>query len=102
MSRLASYAARRGERGTIGHHAGPSHELIGIDNAMPPRNLGLVVLRGPNVVLISPTDGSAGTCCPLSYHATRESCDSGGRRSLMPAQRSRTLSHSEMRTCNKT
>lgn len=31
-----------------------------IDDAMPPRNLGLVVLRGPNVVLISPTDGSAG------------------------------------------
>lgn len=30
------------------------------DDAMPPRNLGLVVLRGPNVVLISPTDGSAG------------------------------------------
>ncbi|GFZ44668.1 U6 snRNA-associated Sm-like protein LSm7 [Saitozyma sp. JCM 24511] len=29
------------------------------NNAMPPRNLGLVVLRGPNVVLISPTDGSA-------------------------------------------
>jgi len=30
------------------------------DGAMQPRNLGLVVLRGPNVVLISPTDGSAG------------------------------------------
>ncbi|WVR03291.1 hypothetical protein IAU60_000282 [Kwoniella sp. DSM 27419] len=29
------------------------------NNAMPPRNLGLVVLRGPNIVLISPTDGSA-------------------------------------------
>ncbi|KAI9632085.1 uncharacterized protein MKK02DRAFT_20876, partial [Dioszegia hungarica] len=30
------------------------------NGAMQPRNLGLVVLRGPNVVLISPTDGSAG------------------------------------------
>ncbi|WVQ64686.1 uncharacterized protein L199_002853 [Kwoniella botswanensis] len=29
------------------------------NNTMPPRNLGLVVLRGPNIVLISPTDGSA-------------------------------------------
>lgn len=29
-------------------------------DGMQPRNLGLVVLRGPNVVLISPTDGSAG------------------------------------------
>ncbi|CAD6573840.1 MAG: Sm-like protein lsm7 [Tremellales sp. Tagirdzhanova-0007] len=28
-------------------------------NALPSRELGLVVLRGPNVVLISPTDGSA-------------------------------------------
>lgn len=28
---------------------------------MQPRTLGLVVLRGPNVVLICPTDGSAGT-----------------------------------------
>jgi hypothetical protein len=27
---------------------------------MPDRTLGLVVLRGPNVMLISPTDGSAG------------------------------------------
>jgi hypothetical protein len=27
---------------------------------MPERTLGLVVLRGPNVVLISPTDGLAG------------------------------------------
>lgn len=27
---------------------------------MPSRSLGLVVMRGPNVVLISPTDGSAG------------------------------------------
>jgi hypothetical protein len=35
-------------------------ELTILDNAMPPRSLGLVVLRGPNVVLISPTDGSAG------------------------------------------
>ncbi|RSH84704.1 Sm-like protein lsm7 [Apiotrichum porosum] len=29
------------------------------NDALPSRNLGLVVLRGPNVVLISPTDGSA-------------------------------------------
>ncbi|KAK4688257.1 U6 snRNA-associated Sm-like protein LSm7, partial [Tremellales sp. Uapishka_1] len=29
------------------------------DDAMPARALGLVVLRGPNIVLISPTDGSA-------------------------------------------
>ena len=32
----------------------------GQGNALPSRELGLVVLRGPNVVLISPTDGSAG------------------------------------------
>lgn len=31
-----------------------------IDGDMPDRELGLVVLRGPNVVLISPTDGLAG------------------------------------------
>ncbi|KAL7422852.1 U6 snRNP-associated protein Lsm7 [Cryptotrichosporon argae] len=29
------------------------------DSALPPRTLGLVVLRGPNITLISPTDGSA-------------------------------------------
>ncbi|WWD22837.1 hypothetical protein CI109_107331 [Kwoniella shandongensis] len=29
------------------------------NNALPSRSLGLVVLRGPNIVLISPTDGSA-------------------------------------------
>ncbi|KAK1921304.1 U6 snRNA-associated Sm-like protein LSm7 [Papiliotrema laurentii] len=29
------------------------------NDARPPRSLGLVVLRGPNIVLISPTDGSA-------------------------------------------
>ncbi|WRT63534.1 uncharacterized protein IL334_000439 [Kwoniella shivajii] len=29
------------------------------NNTLQPRNLGLVVLRGPNIVLISPTDGSA-------------------------------------------
>ncbi|GMK54654.1 hypothetical protein CspeluHIS016_0112400 [Cutaneotrichosporon spelunceum] len=29
------------------------------NNEMPERTLGLVVLRGPNVVLISPTDGMA-------------------------------------------
>ncbi|WOO79678.1 U6 snRNA-associated Sm-like protein LSm7 [Vanrija pseudolonga] len=29
------------------------------NDAIPKRTLGLVVLRGPNVVLISPTDGSA-------------------------------------------
>ncbi|ORX34985.1 hypothetical protein BD324DRAFT_652708 [Kockovaella imperatae] len=29
------------------------------NGSMPSRELGLVVLRGPNVVLISPTDGSA-------------------------------------------
>lgn len=37
-------------------------EANAVDNAMQPRNLGLVVLRGPNIVLISPTDGSAGMC----------------------------------------
>lgn len=31
-----------------------------LDSAIPPRTLGLVVLRGPNIALISPTDGSAG------------------------------------------
>lgn len=30
------------------------------DQARPSRTLGLVVLRGPNIALISPTDGSAG------------------------------------------
>lgn len=34
------------------------------DDAIPKRTLGLVVLRGPNVVLISPTDGSAGELTP--------------------------------------
>ncbi len=34
------------------------------DNEMPERTLGLVVLRGPNVVLISPTDGLAGELLP--------------------------------------
>ena len=44
------------------------------DNAMPPRNLGLVVLRGPNIVLISPTDGSAGTFeVPKPYGRDQES-----------------------------
>lgn len=31
-----------------------------VDSSMPSRTLGLVVLRGPNIALISPTDGSAG------------------------------------------
>ena len=39
----------------------PSADRETLDNAMPSRTLGLVVLRGPNVALISPTDGSAGT-----------------------------------------
>jgi len=30
------------------------------DQGRPSRTLGLVVLRGPNIALISPTDGSAG------------------------------------------
>lgn len=32
-----------------------------VDGAMPARTLGLVVLRGPNIALVSPTDGSAGS-----------------------------------------
>ncbi|ORY27372.1 hypothetical protein BCR39DRAFT_538531 [Naematelia encephala] len=36
------------------------------ENGMPTRSLGLVVLRGPNVVLISPTDGSAEIANPFT------------------------------------
>lgn len=61
----------------------------GVDG-MQPRNLGLVVLRGPNVVLISPTDGSAGeipfpSLCP-------EVVQCGQQCSFL--QKSRTRSHS--------
>ncbi|RXK36688.1 U6 snRNA-associated Sm-like protein LSm7 [Tremella mesenterica] len=44
------------------------------ENGMPSRSLGLVVLRGPNITLILPTDGSAGLflfpapCIFLSLH----------------------------------
>lgn len=42
------------------------------DQARPSRTLGLVVLRGPNIALISPTDGSAGKFSFCSIDLTRD------------------------------